>query len=36
MNFENFLAKACKDKIYMTEKANISLYELSKNFRLFS
>lgn len=30
MNFENFLAKACKDKIYMTEKANISLYELSK------
>lgn len=30
MNFENFLAKACKDKIYITEKANISLYELSK------
>ena len=30
MNFENFLAKACKDKIYITEKASISLYELSK------
>ena len=30
MSFENFLAKACKDKIYITEKANISLYELSK------
>ena len=30
MSFENFLAKACKDKIYITEKASISLYELSK------